>query len=227
MDTNVLTGKLNYELLMKVKASRKDEFEEHCKNTTKYVIDHKGFYGCTFSSRTDKDDTDHLYVRIEMVFDNQESLDSYQKDIVPKIRENSTNFGDDAKLVGRFTWTIFHFETGTISELSGKLIYEVFMKVKANRQSEFEEHSRGTCKFVKDHKGFNAVEFSSRVDKDDKEFVQNKVQLVFDNQESLDSYQKDVVPKVREGSTNFGEDAKATGRQVHTLFYHAKSSSCK
>jgi len=104
---NCHAGKLVYEIMMKVKATRQAEFEEHCKKSVQWVQGHKGYHCASFSSRNEKDDKDHVYYRVEMIFDNQDSLDSYQKDVVPKVREGSTNFGDDAKVIERRVHNIF------------------------------------------------------------------------------------------------------------------------
>jgi antibiotic biosynthesis monooxygenase (ABM) superfamily enzyme len=101
------SGRLIYEVIFKVKSTRKAEFEQHCKDTTSFLEGHTGFVSSSFSRRL-TDDPDWTHYRVELVFENQDSLNSYQKDVVPKVRSSSTNFGDDAKVEDRRTYEIFH-----------------------------------------------------------------------------------------------------------------------
>lgn len=104
-----------FETLFKVKKDKENDFQQHCRDTTKYVENHKGFVNATFSKRIGIDD-DYSHYRVEIVFDDQDSLNAYQKDVVPKIRENSKDFGDDAKVEDRRVYEMFYnFSNKSIS----------------------------------------------------------------------------------------------------------------
>jgi hypothetical protein len=103
-----MTGKLIYEVTFKVKSTRSNEFEEHCKDVIKLLENHNGFNSLVYSKRLDDCcEGDYCMYRGEIVFDNESSLQGYKNDIVPKIRSTSTKFGQDAKVQERRTYSIF------------------------------------------------------------------------------------------------------------------------
>ncbi len=102
-----LVNKYIYEVIFRVKSSRDNEFEKHCKDTSSYLDGHQGYVSSSFSKRL-TDDKDFSHYRCEMVFNNKASIDNYLKDIVPKIQQSSKDFGDDAKVEDRRTYRIFH-----------------------------------------------------------------------------------------------------------------------
>ena len=103
-------GKLLYEIIFKVKKSRSSEFELHCNDTLAVVESTQGMQSASFSRRK-ADDSENLHYRVEIIFDNQEAMEYYQKVIVPKLRESSKNFGDDAKVEERKVYEIFAYKS--------------------------------------------------------------------------------------------------------------------
>ncbi len=97
-----------YELLFRVKCSRADEFEKHCRDVMGLLDNHSGFLSLAYSKRTDIGaENGFCTFRCEIFFNSQDSLNSYQKNIVPKIRSSSTQFGEDAKIKERRAYKIF------------------------------------------------------------------------------------------------------------------------
>jgi len=101
-------NKIIYELLFRVKCSRADEFEKHCRDVMGLLDNHPGFLSLAYSKRVDIGaEKGFCTYRAEIFFDSLDSLNSYQKNLVPKIRSSSTQFGDDAKIKERKTFKIF------------------------------------------------------------------------------------------------------------------------
>lgn len=103
-------GKLIYEIIFKVKKSKDTDFEKHCHHTLSYVDTTKGMTSASFSKRR-SDEPDFSHYRVEIIFDKQESMDFYKKEIVPKLRENAKQFGEDAKVEDRRIYEIFAYKS--------------------------------------------------------------------------------------------------------------------
>ncbi len=102
-----LNKKFIYEVMFKVKPSRANEFEKHCKDTSNLMDGAKGFVSASFSKRVlDEQNLNHY--RVEMIFDNQDAINNYQQNIVPKVKTQGPDFGEDAKVEDRRTYQIFH-----------------------------------------------------------------------------------------------------------------------
>ncbi len=106
---------------------------------------------------------------------------------------------------------------------SGKIIYEVIFKVRSTRQQEFEGHCTDTVKYIENHPGFLHLNFNRRLNEDNSEFTHYRVEIAFENQDSLTAYQKEVVPVIRANSPQFGDDAKVEDRRIYQTFF----SKCK
>ena len=105
-------NKIIYEVIFKVKSTRSSEFEKHCKDVMNLLDNHSGFCSLNYSKRVDSEcDSGLCMYRAEIIFDSQDSLNSYLKNIVPKIRSTSTQFGDDARVAERRTYKIFCTKT--------------------------------------------------------------------------------------------------------------------
>ena len=65
-------GSLIYEIVFKVKNTRREEFENHCKDTMKLVEGVKGVQSVSFSRLRDAEDKEWDHFRVELVFENQE-----------------------------------------------------------------------------------------------------------------------------------------------------------
>lgn len=101
-------NKLIYELLFKVKSSRTSEFEKHCKDIMSLLDNHPGFNHLSYGKSMDQEcEGGYCTYRAIVCFDNQDSLNSYHKNIVPKIRQSSSQFGEDAKVKERRTFKVF------------------------------------------------------------------------------------------------------------------------
>lgn len=102
-----LNRKFIYEVIFKVKQTRNNEFENHCKETSNLLDGAKGFVSASFSKRI-SDEHDLSHYRVEMIFDNQDAINNYQQNIVPKVKSQGPDFGDDARVEDRRTYQIFH-----------------------------------------------------------------------------------------------------------------------
>ena len=101
-------SKIIYEVIFKVKSSRACEFEKHCKEVMNLLDNHPGFCSLNYSKRIETECESGLCLfRAEIIFESQDSLNNYLKNIVPKIRSTSTQFGDDARVQERRTYKIF------------------------------------------------------------------------------------------------------------------------
>ncbi len=105
---SISENKLIYEIQFKVKCSRASEFEKHCKDVMNLLEGHPGFSHLSYSKRIDQETQNgYCIYRAEICFDSQDSLNNYQKSIVPKIRQSSSQFGDDARVQERRTYRVF------------------------------------------------------------------------------------------------------------------------
>jgi heme-degrading monooxygenase HmoA len=102
-----LNKKMIYEVMFKVKPERCSEFEKHCRDTSNLLDGAKGFQSASFSKRL-SDDHDLNHYRVEMIFDSQDAINNYQQNIVPKVRSQGPDFGEDARVEERRTYHIFH-----------------------------------------------------------------------------------------------------------------------